>query len=151
MYMTPLDGYHRPDATWLLTSRPATKTKYLMYEPLPQGLALHDAVLLYAGDVRAGDLVIAEFGGKPAARVSVHLRTPYAADPHTVSDCPCAGCVRCKDFDGAEPHTLPGRDERWACLAPSDGEEPCWVYSVATPLAVIPAAAVRARTGRPAA
>ncbi|MFK0047745.1 hypothetical protein ACIQU4_27390 [Streptomyces sp. NPDC090741] len=136
-------------ATFLLTPRPATKSQYLVYEPLPQGLTLDDAVLLHADQVRAGDLVIAEFGGTAAARVSVHLPAPYLADPHTISGCPCEGCNRCKDFDGAEPHTVPGRDTRWVCLAPSEGYEPCAVYAVPAPLAVIPAAVVQARTGQP--
>ncbi|MFD7556492.1 hypothetical protein ACFV9E_18380 [Streptomyces sp. NPDC059835] len=137
--------------TFRLTPRPARDADYA---PLPHGLTLGDAVLRRAHQVRAGDLVIADFPeAGDTVRVCEHLTDPYPADPHTLSSCPCQGCEECDDFDEsgfAAPHTTTDRNARYVCLAPSDDDEPCGVYFRNAPIAVIPAAAIRARTGRPA-
>ncbi|WP_424892330.1 hypothetical protein [Streptomyces sp. XH2] len=142
-------------AAFLLTPRPAPGDADCEYEPLPPGLTLNDAVLLRAHQVRAGDLVVAEFSeDRGAGRVAAHIPAPYPADPHFLSACPCDGCEECEDFDAsgfADPQTAIDRDARWLCLAPSVDGEPCAVAFRNAPLAVIPAATAQARTGQPTA
>ncbi|MEU8911732.1 hypothetical protein [Streptomyces nigrescens] len=129
-----------------LTDRPTADD----FPPLPYGLTLDDAVAVRAHEVKAGDLVLAEFAEGTGGRRRVgHVPTPYPADPHTLRDCPCEGCEECEDVDAwtlAEHSRVADVSWRFVCLAPAEDDEPCAILLRNSPMAVIPAAvAVRAQ------
>ncbi|MFZ3491769.1 hypothetical protein ACODT5_00760 [Streptomyces sp. 5.8] len=119
-----------------LNNRPADDD----FLPLPHGLTLDDAVAVRAHEVRAGDLLVAEFSDGTGVRPTEHVPAPYPADPHAVRDCPCSGCEEC---EGLELWTLAGHGRvadvgvRFICLAPSDDDEPCTLVLRNRPVAVI--------------
>ncbi|MGG7574169.1 hypothetical protein [Streptomyces sirii] len=123
------------------------------YPPLPYGLTLDQAVAVYAHEVKAGDLVLADFSDESGTRRAGHVPTPYRADPHTLRECPCEGCEECDDVDGwtlADHSRVADVGWRFVCLAPSEhgkseeGQEPCAIELRTRPVAVIHAAIVDA-------
>lgn len=115
------------------------------YTPLPYGLTLGEAVAVRAHEVKAGDLVVAEFPDESGIRQVEHIPTPFPADPHTLRDCPCQGCEECDDVDDwtlANHGRIADLGWRFVCLAPSEDDEPCALTLRQRPIAVIPAAVV---------
>ncbi|MFI1012594.1 hypothetical protein [Streptomyces sp. NPDC020965] len=124
-----------------LTDRPTGDE----FDPLPYGLTLAQAVAVRACDVKAGDLVVAEFDDMSGARRSLHIPGPYRAAPSALRDCPCNGCAECDDMDSwtfAEPSRVADTAWRFVCLSPAEDGEPCAIVLAYRPVAVIPAAVV---------
>ncbi|MFH8465978.1 hypothetical protein [Streptomyces sp. NPDC017991] len=132
-----------------LTDRPTASD----YPPLPHGLTLDQAVAVHAHEVKAGDLVLADFSDESGTRRAGHVPTPYPADPHALRDCPCQGCEERDDVDAwtLGDHSRVG-DVGWrfVCLSPSEhgegdeGDEPCAIELRNRPMAVIPVGVVTA-------
>ncbi|MEU6346586.1 hypothetical protein ABZ883_37205 [Streptomyces sp. NPDC046977] len=127
-----------PDGSGVLslTDRP-TDDNFL---PLPHGLTLDDAVAVRAHEVRAGDLLVAEFSDGTGVRPTEHVPAPYPAHPHAVRDCPCKGCEECEDLGTwtlAEPGRVADVALRFICLAPAEDDEPCTLVLRNRPVAVI--------------
>ncbi|MFI1201685.1 hypothetical protein ACH4VR_19900 [Streptomyces sp. NPDC020883] len=126
-----------------LTDRPTGPD----YPPLPYGLTLDQAVAVRACEVKAGDLVLAEFSDGSGVRRAGHIPTLYAADPHALKDCPCDGCEEC---DGVDAWTLARHGRvadvgwRFVCLSPAEEDEPCALAVSNRPMAVILAEVVSA-------
>ncbi|MGG2460184.1 hypothetical protein ACO0M4_10240 [Streptomyces sp. RGM 3693] len=126
-----------------LTDRPTGAD----YPPLPYGLTLDQAVAVRAREVKAGDLVLAEFSDESGVRRAGHVPAPYAADPHALEDCPCEGCEECDDVDAwtlAEYSRVADVGWRFICLSPAEEDEPCALAVRSRPMAVIPAGVVSA-------
>ncbi|MFG2141910.1 hypothetical protein [Streptomyces sp. NPDC048650] len=133
--------------TFALTDRPTAED----FEPLPYGLSLDDAVAVRAHEVKAGDLVVAQFSDGTGVRPTEHAPTPFPADPHTVSDCPCEGCEECDNVDGwtmTNPDRVADVGWRFVCLHPSEPgddeyeDEPCVIALRNRPVVVIPVSVV---------
>ncbi|MGC5042423.1 hypothetical protein ACLQ16_03800 [Streptomyces albidoflavus] len=135
--------------TLFLTDRPTAAD----FPPLPHGLTLDDAVAVRAHEVKAGDLVVAQFSDGTGVRPTEHVPEPFPADPHTVSTCPCEGCEECEDLDAwtlAEHSRVADVDWRFVCLAPAEDDEACVLVLRNRPVAVIPAdVAARAEEAEP--
>ncbi|MBT2396294.1 hypothetical protein [Streptomyces sp. ISL-100] len=132
-----------------LTDRPTASD----YPPLPFGLTLDQAVAVHAHEVKAGDLVLADFSDRSGTRRAGHIPTPYPADPHALRNCPCEGCEECEDVDAwtlGDHGRVADVGWRFVCLSPSEhgeggeGDEPCAIELRHRPMAVIPAAVVTA-------
>ncbi|WP_435244297.1 hypothetical protein [Streptomyces sioyaensis] len=110
------------------------------FPPLPYGLSLDQAVAVHAHEVRAGDLVVADFPDENGTRRAGHIPTPYPATPHALRDCPCEGCEECDDMDSwtlADHSRVADIGWRFICLAPAEGDEPCAIVPRNRPVAVI--------------
>lgn len=121
-----------------LTDRPTTDD----FSPLPHGLTLDAVVAVRAHEVKAGDLVVAQFSDGTGVRPTEHVPVPYPADPHAMSTCPCEGCEECDDMDAwtlQEHSRVADVGWRFLCLAPAEDEEPCVIVLRNRPVAVIPA------------
>ncbi|WP_370418949.1 hypothetical protein AB8O64_10865 [Streptomyces sp. QH1-20] len=112
------------------------------FPPLPYGLTFDDVLAVRAHEVKAGDLVVAQFSDGTGVRPAEHVPTPYPADPHTFGGCPCDGCEECDDMDVwtlAEHSRVTDVGWRFLCLAPAEDDEPCVIVLRNRPVAVIPA------------
>ncbi|MFE3139697.1 hypothetical protein [Streptomyces scopuliridis] len=127
-----------------LTDRPTGDD----YPPLPYGLTLDQAVAVHTHEVKAGDLVLADFCDESGARRAGHVPTPYLADPHALRYCPCKGCEECDDVDTwtlGDHSRVADVGRRFVCLSPSErsesdeDNEPCAIELRNRPMAVIPA------------
>ncbi|MER5301384.1 hypothetical protein ABT039_18180 [Streptomyces lasiicapitis] len=115
------------------------------FPPLPFGLTLDDAVAVRAHEVKAGDLVVAQFSDGTGVRPTMHVPVPSPADPHLPSACSCEGCEECDDMDAwtlAEHSRVADVDWRFVCLIPAEDGEACILVLRNRPVAVIPAEVV---------
>ncbi|MEV7512130.1 hypothetical protein AB0O57_29655 [Streptomyces sp. NPDC091201] len=103
------------------------------YLPLPEGMTTDHITARSAGAVRPGDIVVGEFEADANIRATVYFSEPFAADPHQLYQCPCAGCEECREYDDLR------HPEGYVCLRPSDDFEPCVIVGQGMMLAVVPA------------
>ncbi|MFD3514841.1 hypothetical protein [Streptomyces sp. NPDC058657] len=137
MYSLALD-----DMSLGLTDRPIDDEDFVQ---LPFGLTLGAVVAVRAHEVRAGDLVVAEFPAEFGVRTVEHVPDPYVAAPVSTRECPCERCEECDALNAwiADDHRrIADLALRYVCLAPSEGDEPCALTLRHRPVAVIPAATV---------
>lgn len=121
---------------FVVTSRPTN----IYFTDLPAGAYESAARIMRAGDVRAGDLIVASFAAFPnpgrATPGTTWATRPYVADPRPANAaCTCTPCSVGRNVCGPGPYVVFAVDDtRW-------GVE-CDAWEVDEPVLVIPAASL---------
>ncbi|WP_404949081.1 hypothetical protein HFP70_35450 [Streptomyces sp. ARC14] len=121
---------------FVVTSRPTN----IYFTGLPAGAYESAARIVRAGDVRAGDLIVASFAAFPnpgrTTPGTTWVTRPYVADPRPANvSCTCSPCRVAREVIGPGPRVVFAVDNtRW-------GVE-CDAWEVDEPVLVIPAASL---------